>query len=105
MSYSKSRLAIRALAIATFLAPTTLLASESTGAYVDDAAITTKVKSDILADDGLRAATDIKVVTTHHVVSLSGTVKSSAEAAEAEKVAIAIKGVASVKNDIVVRSN
>jgi len=101
---SKSHWAIHALAVATFLAPATLLEAESTGAYVDDAAITTNVQSDILADDALKAATEIKVVIDHHIVSLMGTVKSSAEPAEAERVAMAIKGVASFKNDIVVRS-
>jgi hyperosmotically inducible protein len=103
MANSKSRFLIHALAIATLLTPGVLLAAEPAGAYMDDAAITAKVKGDILADDGLKAATDIKVDTTHSVVSLTGMVKSHAEAREAERVAAAVHGVSSVRNDIVVQ--
>ncbi len=104
MKNSNNRWLTCALALGTFLFPSALLAAESTGAYVDDAAITSKVKTDILADEGLKAATDISVETTHHVVTLTGTVKSRSEATEAQRVATAVDGVRSVKNDIAVRS-
>ena len=62
--------------------------AETSGQYVDDATITSKVKSDILADPTLRSSVaQIHVETLHGVVQLSGFVSSSASRAAAEKAA------------------
>ncbi len=60
-----------------------------------DAWITTKVKSEFGTTKGI-PATDISVSTHDGVVTLSGTVATPAEKANAERVAQGIKGVKSV---------
>ena len=72
---------------------------QSTGAYADDAWITTKVKADILAEPSLKVA-QINVETYKGVVQLSGFVDSAASRDKAVAVARAVKGVTSVKNDM-----
>jgi osmotically-inducible protein OsmY len=76
--------------------------SESTGAYVDDASITTKVKAAILDDPALKVF-EIHVVTDKDVVGLSGFVDSRAMIGRAGDVAGRIAGVRGVRNDLVVR--
>lgn len=71
--------------------------------FVDDATITTKVKADF-ARDKLVSAMHINVDTDHGVVKLTGKVKSHAEMAQAETLAKGVKGVVSVKNDLVMDS-
>ena len=75
---------------------------QSTSAYVDDAWITTKVKSDIFAEPSLKVA-QVNVETYEGVVQLSGYVDSSADMTKAVEVARAVKGVKSVKNDMRLR--
>jgi hyperosmotically inducible protein len=72
---------------------------ESTGEYLDDSAITTKVKSAFVADKQVKAL-DIQVVTFKGVVQLSGFVSSQQEIDQAVKLAREVPGVKSVKNDI-----
>jgi osmotically-inducible protein OsmY len=72
---------------------------EGTGEYVDDSAITTKVKSAMLGSSGLKS-TDIGVETFKGVVQLSGFVDSQAQMSQAVKVAEGVGGVKSVKNDM-----
>ena len=73
---------------------------------MDDAAITTKVKSEYvrqkLFDAKDISVMSVKVVTTNGVVSLTGTVKTQAEADNAVKYAKAVNGVKKVKSKIVV---
>ncbi len=76
--------------------------SESTGAYVDDAAITTKVKAAIFDDAALKVF-EIHVVTNKDVVQLTGSVNSPPMVARAGDVAEKVAGVRSVQNDLVVR--
>ncbi len=67
-----------------------------------DAVITTKVKAEFAKDKHV-SATAIKVETdSSGLVQLSGTAKTQAEADTAVKLAKNVKGVTSVKNDIVV---
>jgi osmotically-inducible protein OsmY len=75
---------------------------ESTGEYIDDSAITTKVKSAIFDEPSLKVA-QINVKTYKSVVQLSGFVNSSADVYTAGSVARSVKGVSSVKNDILVK--
>ena len=75
---------------------------ESTGEYIDDTALTTKVKAAIFNEPSLKVA-QINVETFKAVVQLSGFVSSSADIARAGSVARSVSGVASVKNDLRLR--
>jgi len=72
---------------------------ESTGEYVDDALITTKLKAAILNEPGLKSA-EINVETFKGRVQLSGFVNSRADMDRATVLAREIKGVTSVANDM-----
>lgn len=75
---------------------------ESTGEYIDDATLTTKVKT-ALANDSLASAGAVTVETFKGVVQLSGFVDSEAEKRRAAQLAWDVIGVRSVKNDIRVK--
>jgi len=75
---------------------------ESTGEYVDDAAITAKVKGAYVKDDAVKAL-DVKVETFKGVVQLSGFVDTAAQKSRAADLAAAVRGVSSVKNNITVK--
>ncbi len=75
---------------------------ETVGAYVDDATITTQIKSRMLADKDV-AGTSISVETLNGTVVLSGFAKNSMERAVAEKIARDVNGVKAVRNDIAMR--
>jgi osmotically-inducible protein OsmY len=72
---------------------------ESAGEYIDDAAITTKVKAAIFNDPTLKS-TEINVETFKGDVQLSGFVAQPADAQRAAEIARGVKGVTSVHNDI-----
>jgi hyperosmotically inducible protein len=72
------------------------------GAYVDDAAITTKVKAKLL-EDKTTGGMSIGVETLNGTVQLSGFAKSSEERTRAEALARDTSGVSQVRNNIVVR--
>ncbi len=76
--------------------------SESTGAYVDDTAITAKVKAAILEDPALKVM-QIDVTTDKDVVRLTGAVSTPQMIAQASEVAGKVSGVVAVKNDLVVK--
>ena len=76
--------------------------SESTGAYVDDTAITGKVKTAILQDPALKVM-QIDVTTHKNVVQLSGFVDTPQMVGRAGAVASQVSGVASVQNDLIVK--
>ena len=75
---------------------------ETTGAYVDDAAITAAVKAKFI-EDKVVSATSISVETLNGTVQLSGFAKSAAEKAQAEAIARNSRNVRAVRNDIAVR--
>jgi osmotically-inducible protein OsmY len=77
--------------------------SESTGGYVDDTVITTKVKAAIAQDPTL-SALEIKVHTYKGVVQLSGWVDTSAAVERAAKLASEITGVKEVDNSLIVKN-
>ena len=72
------------------------------GAYVDDTAITTAVKSRFVENKTVDAAA-ISVETLNGTVMLSGFAKSGDEKATAATLAWGVKGVKAVKNEITVR--
>lgn len=75
---------------------------ETTGAFVDDTAITTAVKAKMIEDKTV-AASSISVETLNGTVQLSGFAKSAAEKMQAENIARSVKNVKSVRNDIAIR--
>lgn len=76
---------------------------QTAGSYVDDAALTTRVKAKFAADPTV-SAMSISVETLKGTVQLSGFAKSAAERSVAEKLARETSGVVAVRNDIVVKS-
>lgn len=75
---------------------------ESTGEYVDDTVITTRVKAAIVKEDTLKVS-EINVETFKGVVQLSGFVHSQTDINTAVRVASNVGGVKSVKNDILLK--
>lgn len=75
---------------------------ESTGQYIDDSMITTKVKSAILNEPSLKVS-QINVETFKGKVQLSGFVDSAAAGSKAATLARSVAGVTSVENDTRVR--
>ncbi|HEX5464716.1 MAG TPA: BON domain-containing protein [Burkholderiales bacterium] len=72
---------------------------ESTGEYVDDATITSKVKAAFVPDKQV-SALDIHVTTYRGVVQLSGFADNPEEIQRATELARNVKGVKAVKNDV-----
>lgn len=98
------------LTIAAMLACTALLGTgcavssgqSTVGEYVDDATITTRVKSRLAEDDAV-AAIRIQVETLNGVVQLSGFAISEAERQRAARIAGAVPGVKQVQNSVFVQ--
>jgi len=88
-----------AIAVAALAGCASTAKHESTGEYIDDTTITTKVKSAILAEDSLKSA-EINVETFKGRVQLSGFVRSQDNISRAVAVAQGVKGVTSVGNDM-----
>ena len=78
------------------------LKHESTGQYVDNSVITTKVKAEIFNEARLKML-QINVKTFKGVVQLSGFVDSEQSVTKAGEVAEGVEGVVSVKNDLIVK--
>lgn len=76
--------------------------SSSAGEMIDDTVITAKVKTAIFNEKELSAA-EINVETFKGVVQLSGFVSQRSDIAKASTVTLAVGGVTSVRNDIVVK--
>lgn len=70
------------------------------GEVIDDSAITTKVKSALLAEKDVNSF-DIKVKTFEGTVQLSGFVDSQWQIDKAVQVTAAVSGVQNVKNDLI----
>lgn len=81
---------------------TTTRTEESTGQFIDNSAVTTKVKAAFLNDNLVKARV-ITVKTYKGVVQLSGFVNSHAEANRAANLARGIEGVKSVQNDLIIK--
>jgi len=78
--------------------------ARSTGEVVDDAVLTTKVKSALLAEKDVNSF-DIRVETFNGTVQLAGFVDSQWQIDKAVQIASAIGGVQRVKNDLVHKPN
>jgi osmotically-inducible protein OsmY len=75
---------------------------ESTGEYVDDVLLTTKVKTSILGDSRVKFL-QIHVETFKGIVQLSGFVDSQEAAERAVHLARTVKGVKQVNNSLIVK--
>jgi hyperosmotically inducible periplasmic protein len=94
------------LVVLTLLVGSAIVADatgKSTGAKVDDAMITAKVKTKISTDQA-KSLVKVNVDTKDGVVHLQGTVPTPEDKARAERLARDTDGVVSVKNDLKVSS-
>ncbi|MEO8304896.1 MAG: BON domain-containing protein [Betaproteobacteria bacterium] len=97
--FSRTSVLLAAIAFTAIAGCASTRTQESTGQYVDDTTITTKVKAAILNDPSLKSA-EINVETFKGRVQLSGFVSSKANMDQAVVVARAVGGVQSVGNDM-----
>ncbi|MBD2796481.1 BON domain-containing protein [Xenorhabdus sp. 18] len=70
--------------------------------YLDDSAITAKVKAALLEHKGINSK-NISVKTEKGIVHLSGFVKNKHQAAKIAKIVHGVKGVKSVKNTVEIK--
>ena len=94
--------AVTAVALLTTAGCAVTRGQQTTGAYVDDTAITTAVKTSFV-DSTLVDAAAISVETLNGTVMLSGFAKNATEKSTAESLTWKVKGVKVVKNEIAVR--
>jgi hyperosmotically inducible protein len=73
--------------------------NNSPGQYVDDTAITAKVKAALAGDSAVKSS-DISVTTNSAVVTLSGQVANSDQKSAAVKDAAGVSGVKDVTNNL-----
>lgn len=91
-------------AIATFNAGCAATSTrESTGEYIDDRAISTKVKTALLRDKDVSGFA-VEVNVFRGVVQLGGFVDTDAQRTRAEEIARGVPGVQSVQNNITVKT-
>ena len=90
------------LMLITLVACASTRTHESTGEYVDDSVITTKVKALLAADDLLKSF-QISVETYQGTVQMSGFVNSQMAVDKAVQIARGVEGVKSVRNDLIVK--
>ena len=90
------------LLISTFAACAATRTHESTGEYIDDSIITTKVKSLLATDDFLKSF-QISVETYRGTVQLSGFANSQKAVDKAGEIVMSVKGVKSIKNNLIVK--
>ena len=88
--------------IATLAACAATSTRGSTGDYVDDSVITTKVKT-LLAEDDLLKSFQIGVETFKGTVQLSGFVNSQKAVDKAAEITRSVNGIKSIKNNLIVK--
>jgi len=76
--------------------------NKSTGEVIDDAAVTSKVKAELLGDPDVKGLA-VSVKTFKGEVQLSGFVDNQAQKTRSGEIARGVKGVQWVKNDIIVK--
>ena len=75
---------------------------ESTGEYLDDSAVSNKVRAEFIGDKDLNIF-QIDVTTFKGTVQLSGFVNSASVKARAGTVAASVQGVKEVRNNLIVK--
>ncbi|HEY5498519.1 MAG TPA: BON domain-containing protein [Syntrophales bacterium] len=88
--------------ITTFVACASSPKQESTGEFVDDSVITTKVKA-LLANDDFLKSFQISVETRKGIVQLSGFVNSRDAVNKAAQITRGVGGVKSIRNNLIVK--
>ena len=88
--------------IVAFVACESKPKQSSTGEYIDDSVITTEIKAQLAKNDFLKSL-EISVETRKGIVQLSGFVNSQQAADKAGEIARSVKGVQSVKNNLIVK--
>jgi osmotically-inducible protein OsmY len=88
--------------VTAFLGCASTPTKEGTGEYVDDSAITTKVKAAIMNESSLKVF-QINVETFKGEVQLSGFVDTTQSVQKAGEVARGVGGVKSVKNNLIIK--
>jgi osmotically-inducible protein OsmY len=101
-SYSVIRILVVLMMIAAFMACASTPQQSSTGEVIDDSVITTKIKSQLAADEFLKSF-QISVETRKGIVELSGFVDSQKAVDKAGQIARGVDGVKSVKNALIVK--
>ena len=100
--YSVIRFLVVLMMITAFMACASTPQKSSTGEVVDDSVITTKIKTQLAADDFLKSF-QISVETRKGIVELSGFVDSQKAVDKAGQIARGVEGVKSVKNALIVK--
>jgi osmotically-inducible protein OsmY len=100
--FARTSILVAAVALTALAGCASTERHESTGQYVDDTTITTKVKAAIFNDPMLKSA-EINVETFKGRVQLSGFVSSRASIDRAVSLAQGVSGVTSVANDMRVK--
>ena len=77
---------------------------QSTGEYIDDTAVTARVKGRLVADETVKAL-DVQVETFRGVVQLSGFVDNDTQRNRAEQIARTTNGVTEVQNNIQLKTS
>lgn len=77
--------------------------AKSTGEYIDDAAITAKVKAALIRDPVVKAL-QVNVDTFKGTVQLNGFVDTPEQKARAEQVARTVPGIVGVQNQLSVKT-
>ena len=101
-TFQRISLITATLALSALVGCASTATQESSGQYVDDAAITTKVKAAIFNDPILKS-TEINVETFKGRVQLSGFVSSREYIDRAVAVTQGVGGVVTIKNDMRVK--
>jgi hyperosmotically inducible protein len=82
------------------IAGCTTLTGKTAGTNIDDATITTSVKTNLAAERGMQTLTSVDVDTNQGVVSLNGVVESATAKARAAEIAGNTNGVQRVINNL-----
>ena len=101
-SYSVIRFLVVLVMLAAFMACASTPQQSSTGEVIDDSVITSKIKTQLAADDFLKSF-QISVETRKGIVELSGFVDSQKAVDKAGQIARGVDGVKSVKNALIVK--
>ncbi|HEY8554126.1 MAG TPA: BON domain-containing protein [Burkholderiales bacterium] len=94
---------VAALTVAAPLVVSCASADRTAGQTVDDAAITAKVKSQLLSSPEV-SGLNVNVTTYRGEVQLSGYVNDAEQRRQAEQIARSVEGVRSVSNDLIVKA-
>lgn len=100
--YSYLRYVVLCLVLAIAAGCQSTGSERSTGKVVDDATITARVKSKLLADKEVSGLA-VNVDTYKGTVQLNGFVNTAAEKAKAEQLAKSVEGVQKVDNNLTVK--